>query len=117
MFEFSLNKQIELNSLIQLLFNVDNGNDDPCTDMLDLWLNDDELVKKLKNESSSWTVSPDLGAFDLKIINNKIVLIFEAGIMTEDGDVIADIGKFYIDIGKSNIYKFIFYSDTLDDLN
>lgn len=114
MFEYFLNKQIKLNYLIQLLFDIDNGNDQPCLNILDSWLDDDELYKKFKNEASNWTTSPDFGAFDISVVGNKALINFEVGVETE-GDINGDSAEFYINIDKSNIYKFVFYSDTLDD--
>jgi hypothetical protein len=113
MFEFSLNKEIELNNLIQLLFGIDEGDDQPCLNILDGWLNDEELYKKFKNKASNWTTSPDLGAFDISVVGNRVLINFEVGVETE-GDINMDTAELYININKSNIYKFIFYSETLD---
>jgi len=114
MFEFKLNKEIQLNLLIELLFDINNGDkDQECLDILTDWLNDKELLTQFKFNSSLWDASPDLGAFDLQIINDNIILTFEVGVMTEDGYINADIAEFHIN--KNKIYKFVFYSDVLDD--
>jgi len=115
MFEYSLNKKIKLNHLIQLLFGIDDdGDDQPCINILDGWLNDKSLYKKFKNEASNWTTSPDFGAFEISVVGNKALINFEVGIETE-GEINSNTAEFYINIDKSNIYKFVFYSDTLDE--
>ena len=114
MFEFNLDKQIILNSLIQLLFDADNGNDQPCLNILDGWLDDKELYSKFTNKTSNWTTSPDLDSLNIEVVGNKVLLSFEVGVEV-DGDINADQAEFYININKSNIYKYVFFGDTLDD--
>lgn len=116
MFEYFLNKQIKLNDIIKLLFGVDGGDDQPCVDILDGWLGDEELYTKFKNKESAWSSSPDLGAFEIEVIGNKVLITTEVGVLTEYGDINSDLSHFYINIDKSNIYKFVFLSDTLEEV-